>query len=48
MSMEITFAPKDFSNSGPALYPAPFAQSMTIFKPLRLKSLVKFFFKIFT
>ena len=43
----ITFAPNDLSNSGPALYPAPFAQSITILKPLRLNSLVKFFFKIF-
>ena len=43
----ITFAPKDFNNSGPALYPAPFAQSMTILNPLRLNSFVKFFFKIF-
>ena len=42
----ITFAPNDLSNSGPALYPAPFAQSITIFSPLRLNSLVKFFFKI--
>ena len=32
----ITFAPKDLSNSGPALYPAPFAQSMTILNPPRL------------
>ena len=30
----ITFAPNDFSNSGPALYPAPFAQSITILKSL--------------
>ena len=43
----ITFAPKDLSNSGPALYPAPLAQSITILKPLRLKSLGKFFFNIF-
>tara|TARA_B110000003_G_scaffold242196_1_gene249873 strand:+ start:403 stop:570 length:168 start_codon:yes stop_codon:yes gene_type:complete len=43
----ITFAPNEFNNSGPALYPAPFAQSITILKPLKLKSLVKFFFKIF-
>ena len=41
--MAITLAPKDLSNSGPALYPAPFAQSITILKPLRLKSLGKFF-----
>ena len=39
---------KDFNNCGPALYPAPFAQSITILKPLRLKFFVKFFFKIFT
>ena len=45
--IENTLAPKDFSNSGPALYPAPFAQSITILKPLRLKSFGKFFFKIF-
>ena len=45
--IENTLAPKDFSNSGPALYPAPFAQSTTILKPLRLKSFGKFFFKIF-
>ena len=43
----ITFAPKDLNNSGPDLYPAPFAQSITILNPLRLNSLVKFFFKIF-
>ena len=42
----ITFAPRDFSNSGPDLYPAPFAQSITIRKPLRLKFLGKFFFNI--
>ena len=44
--IENTFAPKDFSNSGPALYPAPFAQSITILKPLRLKFLGKFLFNI--
>ena len=44
---ENTLAPKDFSNSGPALYPAPFAQSITILKPLRLKSFGKLLFKIF-
>ena len=44
----ITFAPNDFNNSGPALYPAPLAQSITILNPLRLNSLIKFFFKIFT
>ena len=44
MPTAITFAPKDLSNPGPALYPAPFAQSITILKPLRLKSLGKFFF----
>jgi hypothetical protein len=43
----ITLAPKDLNNSGPALYPAPFAQSITILKPLRLKFLGKFFFNIF-
>ena len=43
----ITFAPNDLNNSGPALYPAPFAQSITILKPLKLNSFVKFFFKIF-
>jgi hypothetical protein len=43
---DITFAPRDFNNSGPALYPAPFAQSITILNPLKLKSFVKFFFKI--
>ena len=42
----ITFAPNDFNNSGPALYPAPFAQSITILSPLKLNSLLKFFFKI--
>jgi len=42
----ITVAPKDLSSSGPALYPAPFAQSITILKPLRLKPLGKFFFNI--
>jgi len=39
-------APKDFNNSGPALYPAPFAQSITILNPLKLNSLLKFFFNI--
>ena len=34
----ITFAPKDLNKSGPALYPTPFAQSITILNPLRLKS----------
>jgi len=42
--IENTLAPKDFSNSGPALYPAPFAQSITILKPLRLKIFWKIFF----
>ena len=37
-----TFAPKDFNNSGPALYPAPFAQSITILNPLKLNSFGKF------
>ena len=41
-----TFAPNDLNNSGPALYHAPFAQSITMRRPLRLNSLVKFFFKI--
>ena len=45
--IENTLAPKDFNNSGPALYPAPFAQSITILKPLRLKSFGKLLFKIF-
>ena len=45
--IENTFAPRDFNNSGPALYAAPFAQSITILNPLRLKSLGKLFFKIF-
>ena len=42
----ITFAPKDLNSSGPTLYPAPLAQSITILMPLRLKFFVKFFFKI--
>ena len=43
---EITFAPNDFSRYGPDLYPAPFAQSITILRPLKLNSFVKFFFNI--
>ena len=39
----ITFAPKDLNNSGPALYPAPFAQSITILKPLKIKIFCKIF-----
>jgi len=42
--MAITFAPNDFSSSGPALYPAPFAQSITILNPLRLNSFVQILF----
>ena len=41
--IEITFAPSDFNNIGPALYPAPLAQSITIFKPFKLKFFGKFF-----
>ena len=40
--IEKTVAPKDLNNSGPALYPAPFAKSFTILSPLRLKDFVNF------
>ena len=42
----ITLAPKDLSNFGPDLYPAPFAQSITILKPFKLNFLGKFFLRI--
>ena len=45
--IEITFAFSDFSKNGPDLYPAPFAQSITIFIFFKLKFLGKFFLKIF-
>ena len=45
MPIEKTFAPKDFNNFGPDLYPAPFAQSITIFNPFKLKFFGKFFLK---
>ena len=32
----IIFAPNSFNNFGAALYPAPFAQSKTIFNPFKL------------
>ena len=44
--IETTFAPSDFSNCGPDLYPAPLAQSITIFKPFKLKFFGKFFLRI--
>ena len=44
--IEITLAPSCESNLGAALYPAPFAQSIMIFIPLKLKFGGKFFLKI--
>src|SRR5210317_1439032 len=44
--IDITFAPNDFKSTGPALYPAPFAQSKTIRIPFRLKLLGRLLFKI--
>ena len=44
--IDFTFAPSELSNSGPALYPAPLAQSITIFNPFKSNFLEKFFFKI--
>ena len=41
-----TFAPKDFKSFGPDLYPAPFAQSIAILIPFKLKLFGKFSFKI--
>ena len=42
-----TFAPRLLKSFGPDLYAAPFAQSITIFMPFKLKLLGKFFFNIF-
>ena len=44
--MVITCAPNVFNNVGPDLYPAPFAQSITIFSPFKLKFFGKFLRKI--
>ena len=41
-----TFAPKDFRSLGPDLYPAPFAQSIAILIPFKLKFSGKLDFKI--
>ena len=41
----ITFAPRSLSNFGAALYPAPLAQSKTIFVPFKWKFFGKFFLK---
>ena len=45
--IEITFAPKSNRSFGADLYPAPLAQSITIFIRFKLKFLGKFFLRIF-
>ena len=43
---DITLAPNSVNNLGAALYPAPFAQSITILIPFKLKFEGKFFLSI--